>query len=392
MYSFTPRLRAADGRLRQRAVRLLLAAALAATGLSVVLTQPASAVLCGAPGTTSVTAGSATASAGAGLGGVNVAVCEPSVGDVQVSTGGPNISGAKVTYGSCTSYYGPNCSSGNVVDVGINRDANGMVAVSHGGNANNTLVCNRPVIDMNYYGCTAGVGAGIATTGSASGPLGVSGTGPASGTVAISGTGHASGVVAATGTGSTNGTVGVEQGGVDAAYPVPIDGEAVVEMVANLAADSVGTYTDYKENLGDPGSYDPVRYAQNGGEGGASSGGPRKPDCLACRAHNKMYWSDHGWSEDVGVAFSMNKADERIDRQTFHAALLNARRDLPCYEGDYSWTASKPMIYNSQVPEALSTGKKGGANRRWTLASGHDWWDDGGHWEVKGGADICHKF
>lgn len=389
MYSFTPRLRAADAPSRKRAVRLLLTAALAATGLSVALSQPADAVLCGAPGTTSVTAGSATVSVGSGLGPQSVAVCEPSVGDVAVSGVG-NISGAKVTYASCTAYYGPYCSTANVVDVGINRDANGAVAVAHGGNANSTGVCNRPVVDFMYYGCPSV--AGVSTTGAAYGPLGVSGTGPASGTVAISGTGHASGVVAATGTGSPNGTVGVEKGGVDAAYPVPIDGERSIEMVANLAADSVGTYTDYKGNLGDPGSYDPVRYAQNGGEGGSSSGGPRKPDCLGCRAHNRMYWSDHGWSEDVGVAFSMNKADERIDRQTFHAALLNARRDLPCYEGDYSWAASKPMIYNSQVPEALSTGKKGGANRRWTLASGHDWWDDGGHWEVKGGADICEKF
>lgn len=367
---------------------------MAATGVSVVLTQPANAVLCGAAGTTSVTAGSATASAGAGLGGVNVAVCEPSVGDVKVSTGGPNISGAKVAYASCTSYYGPYCSSGNVVDVGINRDADGFVAVSHGGNTSNTAVCNRAGLDTAYYGCTGPVnGAGISTTGTADGPVAISGTGTANGwTLGVSGTGHAQGTVAATATGSASGTVGVEQGGVDAAYPVPIDGEAIVEMVANLAADSAGAYTDYKENIGNPGSYDPVRYAQNGGEGGASSGGPRKPDCLGCRAQNKMYWSDHGWSEDVGVAHSMNKADERIDRQTFHAALLNARRDLPCYEGDYSWTASKGMIYNSQVPEALYTGKHGGANRRWTLASGHDWWDDGGHWEVKGGADICHKF
>lgn len=116
-------------------------------------------------------------------------------------------------------------------------------------------------------------------------------------------------------------------------------------------------------------------------------------DCLGCEAKTRMEWTDYGAWERVRFEYAKNIADEIIDEQHVHGALIaDDDGQCPGFEGVQKWTEWSPKVQDQSGLEIGPSSNYTGYNDAWQLASGHDWWDDGGHWEVKGGADICHEF
>lgn len=114
-------------------------------------------------------------------------------------------------------------------------------------------------------------------------------------------------------------------------------------------------------------------------------------NCVNCVAWNRMYWKNYGWWESVGIDWSRSWATEVITRQNHHVALLNGQAG--CYSGGYRYQNATPDEYGRQNSAyEFHTGKYTAYNDKWTQASGHNWHEDGVHWQVAGGADICKQF
>jgi hypothetical protein len=113
--------------------------------------------------------------------------------------------------------------------------------------------------------------------------------------------------------------------------------------------------------------------------------------CSGCGAYNVMYWTNYGAWESVGVQRTQNVASEVIDRQETHVALMNSTINQ-CYDGEYRFTDATGDLFNQTNSPQLSSGKYSGFNDRWTQASGHNWYDEGGHFAVNGANDRCRQF
>jgi hypothetical protein len=113
--------------------------------------------------------------------------------------------------------------------------------------------------------------------------------------------------------------------------------------------------------------------------------------CDNCLAHNVMGWIDSGIYEDVKVNHNNNHAYEAIERQNHHVALISSANNL-CYEGSFRYTRDSGNIYNYYNSPVISSGYYRAYSDRWTQASGHNWYDDGTHFSVSGGADVCRQF
>lgn len=113
--------------------------------------------------------------------------------------------------------------------------------------------------------------------------------------------------------------------------------------------------------------------------------------CLGCTAFNTMYWTNYGGWESVGVKRTQNTADEIIDKQETHVALMNSPNN-ECYDGDFKFQDGTGDLFNQQNSPKLSSGKYTAFNDRWTQASGHNWFDDGGHFFVNAANDRCRQF
>lgn len=113
--------------------------------------------------------------------------------------------------------------------------------------------------------------------------------------------------------------------------------------------------------------------------------------CIGCLAYNSMYWTNYGAYESVGVQRTQNVADEVIDRQETHVALMHSGDNL-CYDGEYVFTDNTGDLFNQTSSRELSSGKYTAFNDRWTQASGHNWYDEGGHFFVNEANDRCRQF
>jgi hypothetical protein len=107
-----------------------------------------------------------------------------------------------------------------------------------------------------------------------------------------------------------------------------------------------------------------------------------------------MYGNDYTFWEEVGVNFVRNVAAETIDLQHVHGALMRDQDgSCPGYvDSTLVWQDADDI--GTATSLSISSGSQtwSGTNDAWQLASGHDWWDDGSHWEVKGGADTCDEY
>jgi hypothetical protein len=120
--------------------------------------------------------------------------------------------------------------------------------------------------------------------------------------------------------------------------------------------------------------------------------GPRPIDCEGCSSDKILNWRDHwGW-EEVWTSHVHNHAAETIDAQDLHYALISSSTNQ-CYDGSTrasgSWSTTSNTVVNSAV---LSSGIYTAVNDRWTLAGGHNWYDDGDHWAVGAEGDMCKQF
>lgn len=113
--------------------------------------------------------------------------------------------------------------------------------------------------------------------------------------------------------------------------------------------------------------------------------------CLGCDGHRRVVWTDYLLYEKVNADHTNNHADEIIDRQHVHAALVQNTANKNCYEGDIVWNDSWTGDNREDSP-ILSSGYHTGWSDTWTHASGHDWWDDGSHWIVDEANDWCKSF
>jgi hypothetical protein len=285
--------------------------------------------------------------------------------------------------------------------------ASGWVAISGAGTANG----NQGAI-ASCSGCTPTAplpGIAVSSTGDASGVNAASGTGDVNSNTyevypgvpvgtAVSGTGDASGgIVAISGTGSANASVVSVSGRKFIQFPPepdaflgdlapeyiePLEGFARV-IVSALTASPVHT-----SGGGQPSSVDPLP--------------PPQPDCERCTATNSMQWVNYGWWEKVRVEYSVNNANEPIDHQANHSALISSANN-ECYDPDgvLQWSRDSGMRDNEYSSYVTQGNYSWAYNDKWTLTSGHYWWDDdpGGdywgefYWKFDDGElDICKQF
>lgn len=230
------------------------------------------------------------------------------------------------------------------------------VAVSGAGDAD----------QRNYAGyCSPVVGSG-ATNG-----VGISGTGNSEGCLAVSGTGYAWGGaigVSALGDGSGS-TLGVSRENVDVNTGAPMPGSLELALVA--------TIIDVQPPMRGPSSPD---------------SSPDEGSCHKCIAKSRMVWSDTARDESVVIDYVKNEDDDySIDSERIQAWLYRGDRRNQCrtYDGTLVWSSDSGIDY--AAADAYS-GAYGGSNNKWELRTMNDWWNDGVHWGVHGGIDLCKKF
>jgi hypothetical protein len=124
----------------------------------------------------------------------------------------------------------------------------------------------------------------------------------------------------------------------------------------------------------------------------ASEAEPGAPDCEGCGAINTMYWTNFGAFEDVGVKRTQNLADEIINRQEVHVALISSPQNQ-CFDGALRFRDGTGNVFNAEDTRRIATGKSWRAwSDRWTQASGHNWHEQGVHWFVNEKNDRCVQF
>ena len=298
-------------------------------------------------------------------------------------------------------------------------------------------------------GATAAVSG---TQGASSGGVAVSGLGGASAGVAgVSVAGNAGGgvvgastvgdsgggTVSVSGIGETSGPLMASAHGVDAPYPVGVDGSLDLELVApgttfdGITHDPVGTtlaQVAWNQAWATATSDCVVRSANLTGSTPSGctpttalaaytadclSRNPTTPHacsevggygntsyarCENCSAHNGVTWTDRGDSESVRPRDIRSRADETIDTLKVHAALINANRKYKCNtpeaysESTLKWNDMSQADFSSMTRWLARDQPVNGQNRTWTSTSGHDWWDDGAHWNINTTLDICRSF
>lgn len=284
------------------------------------------------------------------------------------------------------------------MSVGVNEQADGKVAVAYNGNAYGE--CTDVVV-----GCLDASAAVSPTNNADAGLIALSGTGQAtSRTIGVSGTGSAVGGcqgclwpgAAVSGTSSANGGtvgfsgVGTASGGVLGFSGVGLANAAVGTVPAAPSAPLgntslvLATPIQAEDVLEAPA----VPLPTGGTVTFLTSGGSK--DCKGCLARNVMAWKDYGGWESVRTKQSVNLADEVIGSQDLHAALISSAENK-CYEGNTRWNNSWSGS-NRGDSSSLSSGSYTAWSDKWTLASGHNWYEDGIHWMVNEGNDICKQF
>lgn len=122
-----------------------------------------------------------------------------------------------------------------------------------------------------------------------------------------------------------------------------------------------------------------------GGGGGAT--------CSNCLGHAYIFYTDYSLYEWVGVDRVENTADEVIDEQNNHGTLIRNEDGSCSYGGEQVWSEFSPTVANTySVRIDSDSNSYYGDNDGWVLATGHDWWDDGAHFYVSEGNDVCRAF
>lgn len=110
--------------------------------------------------------------------------------------------------------------------------------------------------------------------------------------------------------------------------------------------------------------------------------------CQGCYAWASM-GKTNAWPGVNVTAKTRNYASEIIWKQEAHLALIAGSA---CYSGTYKYTGGTGNQYNREDGSLVNSGPRYGGHGTWTNANGHNWWDDGQHWAVNGGADICKNY
>lgn len=113
--------------------------------------------------------------------------------------------------------------------------------------------------------------------------------------------------------------------------------------------------------------------------------------CSGCTGYNQMGWVDYGAFEDVRVYRNQNTAGETIDNQNHHVALISSAANV-CYDGDYRYTKDSGTVLNQANTALIRSPYSRAFNDKWTQASGHNWYDDGGYFFINGSIDQCKQF
>lgn len=112
--------------------------------------------------------------------------------------------------------------------------------------------------------------------------------------------------------------------------------------------------------------------------------------CEGCLGYNTMGWTDYGFWETVYVKRGQTVASEVLYKAHNHVALTSDQDDQ-CYQGSLRFQDGHTRYNVTQTP-FVSSDTNWGGNYRWTQSSGHDWWDDGWHWWLDEGNDVCVQF